>query len=232
MPEVYQITPDAGSAFFLRTVYLQKIQAEVLDQLCLLTGSLRLDSSPVDFSAVSQGAQSLFENAGSGILLKDATLADFAESDILFASRTFECEKTAMAYLARAEQNSFSLGQKLLKKGFEKNHIEAAFAFLKECNFLNDFRFASAWLRARSIDHAEGKSKKLSELLSRGISRNDAKSAIEEFYKNHSEEDECKKAFEKLKRQKRKEEKIISSLQSLGFSYGLIKNTLEAQDNF
>lgn len=225
LPGVYEITPDAGSAFFFRSSYLQEISGELLDEMARLTGQFRLDSGPVDISSASEKVLALLDQSEDpdmqGIFLNDQASKDFSH-----ARKCFECEKAAMNYLARAEQNRFSLTQKLLKKGFEKEPVNDALDYLESVSYLDDFRFACAWLRSRSIDHYEGRVRQTGELLSRGISRDDTKAALEEFYKSHSEEEICRLAYNKLRKVKSDEEKIKTALIRQGFSFSLIKKII------
>ena len=64
-------------------------------------------------------------------------------------------------------------------------------------------------------------------LQSKGISKEDANKALNEFFEENSEEELCKKDFEKQKRLKKSDEKIIKTLLTHGFSYQLIKKVLK-----
>ena len=189
--DVYEITPDSGSAFFLRTRYLPP-----------------------------EGAF-LEEKFFSG--------SSFSDEEMLMLSRAalvFSAEKAAMSYLGRAEQYRVSLEQKLIKKNIPKDAVREALDYLEECGFLDDERFAGAWLRTRFIDHAEGKSRVTAELLSRGIKRAAVKNAVDEFFSEHDETELCLRAYRKLSSSQKNEEKIISALVRKGFSFKIIKSVL------
>lgn len=136
-------------------------------------------------------------------------------------------EIKAIKYLARSEQCKFKLTQKLIQKGFEKKYIENALSFLESKNYLNDFRFARAWLNTRKINHYEGKIKLLNELQSRGISKEISEKAVNEFFEENSESEICLKAYEKFKKIGKTCDKLINSLLNAGFSYKLIKCVIE-----
>lgn len=212
MPGVYQITPDAGSAFFLRIDYLSHVTEEDL----LSYAQVNLSLFPKD---------SLFGEADSNSVEEE--VSPEVLEDLLQAFRAYECENEAMNYLARSEHCRFGLKQKLLKKGLDSSSLDKALDYLEEVNYLDDGRFAGAWLRSRSIDHFEGRRKLAMELASRGISKDVASKALEEFFETHDEQEICARACRKLMKSKDDVEKIKGSLMRLGFSYSQIKTALK-----
>lgn len=207
---VYEITPDSGSAFFLRDEYLTCVSKE---RLLPVEGGLGgADSLFADESSLKPGMQGVFNEEES--------------ADILSAALVFSAERAAMTYLARAEHCRFMLKQKLLRKGIDKDSIEKSLDFLQRTGALDDVRFAGAWLRSRYIAHAEGRRKLEGELLKRGISKEDAKAALDEFFTDHSESELCKRAYKKCLRIQKDSSKIYSSLQRLGFSGQQIKKAM------
>lgn len=177
---VYEITPGAGSAFFLRKEYL----------------------SLVDSERICAGAE----------------FNDEETSDILNAALIYSAEYAAMTYLARAEHCRAALTQKLLKKNIERKAIEPALDYLESVRYLDDERFAGAWLRTRSIDHAEGRIRLAAELASRGVNRTAAKNALDEFFSEHDEMDICRRAYRKARVLKSDPDKIKASLVQKGFT--------------
>lgn len=178
-PGVYEITPDEGSAFFLRARYLSLVSEDGLE-------------AGFDFDEIMW-------------------------ADVVHASYVYSVEKLAMAYLARAEQCRAGLTAKLQKKGVPRKYIEQALDYLEECHFLDDARFASAWLRDRMINHAEGRGRLAAELASRGIERKQAACALDEFFSENDEQELCSRAYQKLLRIHRDANKIYTSLVRLGF---------------
>ena len=158
---VCEITPGAGSAFFLRKEYL----------------------SLVDPERICAGAE----------------FNDEETSDILNAALIYSAEYAAMTYLARAEHCRAALTQKLIKKNIDRKAIEPALDYLEGVRYLDDERFAGAWLRTRSIDHAEGRIRLAAELASRGVDRNAAKKALDEFFSDHDEMEICRRAYRKVR---------------------------------
>ncbi len=210
---VYKITPDAGPAFFLRTEYLSQITE---DRLVPVDGGLgKEDSLFVSPEDLKPGMNGVFSEEDS--------------EDIIQAGRTYSAEKAAMEYLSRAEQCRFSLEQKLLKKNFSKESIDSALNFIEEKGYLDDLRFAKAWLSTRYIDHAEGRRKLLAELLSRGIDRTMAKEALDEHFEEHPEAEQCIRAVKKYLRTHSSPDtqKLQASLFRSGFSHSQIKNAMQ-----
>lgn len=177
---VCEITPGAGSAFFLRKEYL----------------------SLVDPERICAGAE----------------FNDEETSDILNAALIYSAEYAAMTYLARAEHCRAALTQKLIKKNIDRKAIEPALDYLEGVRYLDDERFAGAWLRTRSIDHAEGRIRLASELASRGVDRNAAKKALDEFFSDHDEMEICRRAYRKVRNLKSDSDKIKASLVQKGFT--------------
>ena len=177
---VCEITPGAGSAFFLRKEYL----------------------SLVDPERICAGAE----------------FNDEETSDILNAALIYSAEYAAMTYLARAEHCRAALTQKLIKKNIDRKAIEPALDYLEGVRYLDDERFAGAWLRTRSIDHAEGRIRLAAELASRGVDRNAAKKALDEFFSDHDEMEICRRAYRKVRNLKSDPDKIKTSLVQKGFT--------------
>ncbi|MCR5217589.1 MAG: recombination regulator RecX [Treponema sp.] len=202
---VYEITPDAGSAFFLRADYLSLVTEDRL----LPYGYGRLDVDLEDLSGLKEGDTGFFNSEET--------------EDLYKASLLYAVEKAAMSYLNRAEHSRSSLYSKLIKKGLEKEHILTVLDYLEEKGILSDRRFASAWLRSRSIDHNEGRSRLSGELTARGLDRGVIKEALDEYFLEHDEEELCRKALKKLLRVKKDGEKIKAALVRQGFSFKMIQ---------
>ena len=146
--------------------------------------------------------------------------------DCINAGLTFTVEKKAMEYLAKTEQSRFLLKKKLKKKEHPIFAIEKSLDYLELKGYLNDSRYAMAFLRNRSISHFEGRNRLLQELLQRGVEKKIAQEQIDFFFEEKDEIEICKKALEKLRRIGKKEEKIPSTLEKLGFSYRVFREIL------
>ncbi|MCQ2249249.1 MAG: RecX family transcriptional regulator [Treponema sp.] len=147
-----------------------------------------------------------------------AELTDEETADVLNAALVYSAEYAAMTYLARAEHCRASLLLKLQKKEIEKNACNRALDYLEGVGYLDDERFAGAWLRTRSIDHAEGRIRLAAELAQRGVDRGAAARALDEFFEEHDQMDICRRAYRKALIGSRSEDKIRASLARKGFS--------------
>ena len=149
------------------------------------------------------------------------------EADSLFdAGLTCAVELKAVSYLARAEQSRFGLTRKLIEKKYDKKYVEAALTYLEGRGYLSDLRYATAWLNTRKINHYEGRSRLSAELAARGIVREVANKALDEFFAENDEDKICRKAYKKLSKTK-SGEKLTAALVRAGFSLKMIKRVLE-----
>ena len=165
-----------------------------------------------------------------GLFEKLDTDAEFDEEEsgfLLDAALTCVVELKAVEYLARAEQSRFGLTRKLTEKKYEKKYIEAALTYLEGRGYLSDLRFATAWLNTRRINHFEGRSRLSAELAARGIAREVAGQALDEFFSENDEDEICRKAYEKLSRKKSGDKLTAAMIQS-GFSYKQIHQAQES----
>lgn len=164
-----------------------------------------------------------------GLFDRIDTGADFNETEtesLLDAGLTCAVELKAVAYLARAEQSRFGLTRKLIEKKYDKKYVEAALTYLEGRGYLSDLRYATAWLNTRKINHYEGRSRLAAELAARGIARDVATAALDEFFTENDEDEICRKAYEKLSKSK-SGEKLTATLMRAGFSLKMIKHISE-----
>ena len=184
---MFKLTPEEGSAFFVRREYLPEGLFERIDV------GLEFDDEETDF--------------------------------LLDAGLTCAVELKAVGYLARAEQSRFGLTRKLIEKKYDKKYVEAALTYLEWRGYLSDLRYATAWLNTRKINHFEGRSRLAAELAARGIARDVAGKALDEFFTENDEDELCRKAYEKLSKSKA-DEKLIAALLRSGFSMKQIKSII------
>ena len=165
--------------------------------------------------------EGLFERIDVGVEF------DEDETDsLLDAGLTCAVELKAVSYLARAEQSRFGLTRKLIEKKYDKKYVEAALTYLELRGYLSDLRFATAWLNTRKINHYEGRSRLSAELASRGIARDVANKALDEFFTENDENEICRKAYEKLSKTK-SGDKLTAALFRQGFSQKQIRMVVE-----
>ena len=101
-----------------------------------------------------------------------------------------------------------------------------ALDYLDKRGYLSDERFARAWLHDRRINHFEGRTKLAGELAARGIDREVASAALDEFFTENDENEICRKAYEKFVRQGKEGEKLIAAMVRAGFSYKMVKEVV------
>ena len=151
---------------------------------------------------------------------------EFSEEEadsLMDAGLSCAVELKAVGYLARAEQSRFGLTRKLIEKKYEKKYVEAALDYLEMKGYLSDLRFAIAWLNTRRTNHYEGRSRLAAELASRGIARDVANTALDEFFTENDEMEICRKAYEKLSKSK-SGEKLTAAMLRQGFTQKQIRN--------
>ena len=182
---MFKLTPEEGSAFFVRKEYLP---------------------------------EGLFERLDVGEAFDDEEADSLMDAGLICA-----VELKAVAYLARAEQSRFGLTRKLIEKKYDKKYVEAALTYLEGRGYLSDARYAAAWLNTRKINHYEGRSRLAAELAARGIARDVAVAALDEFFTENDEDEICRKAYEKLSKSK-SGEKLTAAMIRAGFTSKQIRN--------
>ena len=153
-------------------------------------------------------------------------LSDEELDDLVTAGLTFAAEKAAVAYLERAEHSRSLLIIKLKKKGHGDGAIAGALDYLEDRGYLSDLRYAQAWLRNRSINHAEGRSRLLCGLLAKGIDRRLANQALDEYFEGVDQQQLLDRAIEKCRRLGKSVEATEKYLVRKGFSYKDFKSKI------
>ncbi len=197
------------------------------------------------FEPTSTGLCKVTPDSGAIFYIRKEYLVDI-DYDSIYAGAEFETEEElselldaglaavvelkAITYLARCEQCRFNLTNKLIQKGYEKKYIQMALDFLESKNLLSDSRFATAWLNSRRTNHYEGRTRLLAELSSRGIGREEAAAALNEFFSENDEEEICRKAYKKLLKSGKRDEKLVNAMIKAGFSYKMVKNIISEEE--
>ncbi len=145
------------------------------------------------------------------------------QKDIIEAALTFACEQKAVSYLARSEHSRFMLETKLFNKQHSKNSIKQSLDYLEARGFLDNRRFARAWLRNRSITKSEGPGRLQIELSKRGVSRDIINEVLEEYFSENNIEDLFNATVEKLMRLGKTGDKLQQALVRQGFDWKMIK---------
>jgi regulatory protein len=169
---------------------------------------------------------------------KELSLEEVATLEDLAAEHG--AKKKALDLLSRAEQSRQGLYRKLYKKGFPKDVIDRSLDSFEEKGYLNDRRFAEAWVRSRLRKHPEGSAALIAGLRRRGIDGKTAEAAVTFLVTEEGEWQALKNAVEKLTRRRSlNREKLTARLLRRGFAWGLIsryfgesdkKNSQNSQD--
>lgn len=160
-------------------------------------------------------------------IVPDKEYSEEQTNELLDAGLASAVELKAVEYLARAEQSRFGLTRKLIEKKYDKKYVQMAMDFLESKNYLSDERFSRAWLHGRRINHYEGRTRLLAELQSRGISKEIASAAVEEFFTENDELEICQKAYQRFVKRGKEGDKLIAAMMQAGFSYKMIKQVQE-----
>jgi len=88
-----------------------------------------------------------------------------------------EARNAALALLSRRNHSRFEIKQKLRRKGFAGEEIEAALQDLAGRGYLDDAKTASALVASRSRS-GKGRGRLAAELAARGVSRADSEAAL------------------------------------------------------
>ena len=108
------------------------------------------------------------------------------EAAFRFASECLRAEKAALRLITRAEQCTFGLSRKLEKRGAAAACISAVISRLLDLGLLDDARFAKAWLTSR-LRLARSPRRLFVSLCGRGISRDDAETALKSVLDEETE---------------------------------------------
>ena len=160
-------------------------------------------------------------------LMAGSEVAPEHDDTLLDAGLAAAVELKAVTYLARAEQCRAGLTKKLIEKKYDKKYVGMALDYLEKRAYLSDERFARAWLHDRRINHFEGRTKLAGELATRGIGREVAAAALDEFFTENDESQICRKAYEKFTRQGKEGEKLMAAMIRAGFTYKMIKDIVQ-----
>jgi regulatory protein len=90
-----------------------------------------------------------------------------------------QVRNAALRLVSRAEQCTFLLTQKLLKKGFATETVKTVVFELSEANIVNDGRFSQMWLRSRIVSRVDTPHRITAALRAKGIARNTAAEAVQ-----------------------------------------------------
>ncbi len=147
--------------------------------------------------------------------------------------RIFDAKQSAYNYVSYKPRTEKQIRQKLRDKGYEIDESGIAIEFLIKFGLVDDAKFAKQFIADFLKRKSSGKSKIMSELISKGIDKSVAQEALEEYYPHTETFEIALKATNKklsLIRHKPKEkqkEYLIRYLQSSGFDWEIIRKVLK-----
>lgn len=131
--------------------------------------------------------------------------------------------KRAMHLLERQDRTERQLYDKLKENGYPEVCIESAISYVKRYHYIDDFRYASAYIRYRQEKKSRQKLKL--ELQAKGIARDVIEEALEEEYVS----DEQKKILELLQKRRYSFENADTAEQRKNYQF-LLRRGFQSSD--
>jgi regulatory protein len=156
---------------------------------------------------------------------------------IIEAETKKEAKDAALKFLSYRMRSERELRDKLKKKEFAQNLIDEVVKDLKRVNLIDDYEFASAFVRDRISNNPRGKILLKQELWKKGIKKEIIEKALKEYFKDENEElilakellRKRKKRYESLDENVAKR-RLMSFLLRRGFSYDIVKQVLRIEE--
>lgn len=128
--------------------------------------------------------------------------------DLLRSSRRQEAMDRALHYLSYRSRSRFEVERYLGRKGYEEPIVEAVLARCEELGYLDDRRFAEAWVRDRIELKPRGIARLKAELRKKGVHGPEAGEAIRSAFREAgvTERDLLERAARKRWRSRRSED--------------------------
>jgi len=166
---------------------------------------------------------------------EESFTVESAEANRDIAAECVKAEKSALVLVARAEQCSQGLRNKLEKKKYHSDVIQTVLDRLTELNLVNDRRYAELWLKSRIAKGTKGPRMLLQLLRAKGIDNETAAAALEAALPPETEAALIRrclaKADDTIFRKKSSDQKtaIKFFLKKEGFSADSINQYIEGQ---
>ena len=117
--------------------------------------------------------------------------------EIVEEAEKFRASEAAYRYLTRRPHSVFELRMKLKKKGFSGGIIKSAIDKCLENGYLDDEKFAIAWVKSRLAAKPRGRKMLMAELYSKGVDREISKSVVDQALAETSEDELALKLLHK-----------------------------------
>ena len=175
----------------------------------------------------------IFDNG----LRKNDDIPETLKKDLVIQNEKLKIKNSAFRLLSRRSHSRFELIQKLHKKKFDINLIDAIVAELIEQDFLDDLKFAKLYAEEKFDKKIIGKNKIKAGLISKGVNQKIIEKVISEMDLSSAEENAFELAQKKIKfisgsksGNKNIKQKISTYLYSKGFESDIIYNVLKKMD--
>ncbi len=199
-----------------RTLVVVSVQRKgsVSRQVCLDDGSFFLLSED----------QCLDIGIGEGVEVTISTLQD--------AHSRYEqvrAVEKGMALIASRDHARGEVQRKLEQRGFTAVAIGYAVERLEEYGYLDDAKFAEAYVGERLRRHPEGRRALAAGLAKRGVNRHVAERVLDEILDEETEHDALDRAAAKLSADGRPPDKLAAALIRRGFAPGAVWGWIRAR---
>ncbi len=149
-----------------------------------------------------------------------------------------EAKEQSLRFLSYRMRSEKEVRDKLKSKGFAKDIIEKVIEDLKRVSLLDDYEFASAWIRDRLSNNPRGKALLKQELYKKGIKQEIIEKTLKEYLADEARElGLAKKLLDKrIKRYENLEPNVAKRRMSdfllrRGFSYDIVKQAIKIEES-
>ena len=141
-------------------------------------------------------------------------------------------KKRVLYLLERMGRTEYQLRDKLKSDGHPKDVIDAAIAYVKEYHYIDDLRYACAYIR--SHEHTKSRYQMQQALMQKGVKRDVIDEAMEEAYEGDTDALICrlleKKHYDPNGMDRKEVSKIYQSLMRKGFRAEEIRRVMRSFD--
>jgi len=168
-------------------------------------------------------------------LEKGESLTEKRIGEISAGKSENEAKEAALRFLSFRRRTEKEIKNKLREKGFDDKVIRSTIEKLKSYDLVNDYEFATAWIKERLAYKPRGKRLLRQELWKKGIQKDVIDRAIEELCR-----DESQSALEVLRKAQRRyrnlepkvaRRRMMGLLTRRGFSYETVKEALKLEES-
>jgi regulatory protein len=168
-------------------------------------------------------------------LEKGESLTEKRIGEISAGKSENEAKEAALRSLSFRRRTEKEIKDKLRQKGFDDKVIRSTIEKLRSYDLVNDYEFATAWIKERLAYKPRGKRLLRQELWKKGIQKDIIDRAIEELCR-----DENQSALEVLRKAERRyrnlepkvaRRRMMGLLTRRGFSYETVKEALKLEES-